>query len=97
MRLENLHVLADLRVKDLGVVLSCLDVGMSKHLANSFNGDAILKGDGRGEGVPGDVKADFLLNVSELGQDFQIIIDFLIRVYFEYRFIGMKVLEPSMF
>jgi len=51
-------------------VLSGLDVGMSKHLADGFNGDAILQGDGRGEGVPGDVKTDFLLNLSKLGQDF---------------------------
>lgn len=67
MRLKDLHVFADLRVKDFGVVLSCLNVGMSKHLADGFNGDAILKGDGRGEGVPSDVKADFLLNLSKLG------------------------------
>ena len=33
-------------------MLSCLDVGMSKHLADCFNGDSILQGDGRGEGVP---------------------------------------------
>jgi len=70
VRFQNLHVLADFRVKDLGVVLSGLDVGMSKHLAYGFNGNAILQGDGRGEGVPGDVKTDFLLNLSKLGQDF---------------------------
>ena len=40
---------------------------MSKHLADGFNGDSILKGDGRGEGVPGDVKTDFFLNLSKLG------------------------------
>ena len=51
-------------------MLSCLDVGMAKHLADGFNGDAILESDGRGEGVPGDVKADFLLNLSKLGKDF---------------------------
>ena len=67
MRLKYLHILTDLRVKDLGVVLSGRDVGMTKHFADGFNGDAILEGNGRGEGVPGDVKADFLLNLSRLG------------------------------
>jgi len=56
------HIVADLLLRHLGVYLRCLNTLMPEHLADGFNGDIVLEGDRRSEGMSGGVGRQVLVD-----------------------------------
>jgi len=85
---QQLHVLADLPIQNLGIVLGRPKVSVAEHLGNGLNRDTVAQGDGGCKGVPGNVKSQVLGNAADVCNFLEITIHFLVAEHRQHQVAG---------